>query len=241
MTKRLGIALLLAGCSPAEPQGQVLAVVDGTDITRRDVQAEARASGLIESASADARLRAALVDRLVDRALLVKAAQARGLDRTPDYLAAVRRARALALVESLRADILSHVPVPSAAAIADHIARNPWRFARRTVLYGRRAATSSGDPARGAPFVLETGALTPADAERLAALPLGTATLLNGTPVVIERRVPAPLVGSEASIQAAATLRTAAVDRYAFKILQNQRLAVMIKFQQGLGPAAPAP
>lgn len=91
--------LLLSACHPAEPSGQVIADVDGVEITLAELNDEARARNLpirTDRAQRDA----ALAD-LVTRKLLVRAARARGLDRTPEYVLGERRMREILLAQQI--------------------------------------------------------------------------------------------------------------------------------------------
>ena len=84
----LGLILpaTLSGCSGAAPKGEVLARVDGKEITLRDVEAERRAAGA--GLSSDA-----ILHRLVDRTILANAARSRGLDQGLNIPVDMRRLR----------------------------------------------------------------------------------------------------------------------------------------------------
>ncbi|MDP9086633.1 MAG: hypothetical protein M3N02_07715 [Pseudomonadota bacterium] len=92
-------AALLAACHPSLPSGQVIAVVDGVDVTLAELNAEARARNL--AIGTDRAQRDLAIDDLVKRRLLVRAAEARGLDRTPEFILAERRAHDILLAQQL--------------------------------------------------------------------------------------------------------------------------------------------
>ena len=93
-------ALALTACGSPEPTGQVIARLDGSDITRRDllVELQATAGGLdADLATAEP----ALLRRVADRRLLAAEARRRRIDRSPEYLGLERRAREELLVALL--------------------------------------------------------------------------------------------------------------------------------------------
>jgi peptidyl-prolyl cis-trans isomerase C len=124
--------VLLVGCTKPPPQGQVLAQVDGTDITRRDLAIETQAAGGGGAAAT------ALLDMVVDRTLLANAARDQGIDRTPEYLATVRRNREQLLADMYVQRIERTMPAIRPEDIADYVARHPQAFARRAVIEFRR-------------------------------------------------------------------------------------------------------
>jgi len=89
----------LAGCDGGPVSGQVVAVVDGEEITIPELNAEARARGLV--IGTDRALRDRVLQDLIDRKLLVQAALDRKLDRTPDHLLAKRRSDEMLLANEL--------------------------------------------------------------------------------------------------------------------------------------------
>ncbi len=135
---------LLAACSPSQPSGQVVARVDGEEITRRDLQVELLASG----APADVDLKSvqgALLDQIVTRKLLAQQARRAGIDRTPDYLATMRRDREVLLVNALSNRAYELARAPAAADIARFVADNKVAFDQRRLITVDRleAATPS--------------------------------------------------------------------------------------------------
>jgi EpsD family peptidyl-prolyl cis-trans isomerase len=138
------LSALLAGCDPAAPAGQVVARVNGEEITRRDLQIELKASGL----PADVDLKSvqpALLEAIVARKLLAAEARLIGLDRNPDYLAAMRRNREILLLDQYREQVMARGPVPTEAEVARFIAANASRFDnRRLILVDRIQASARG-------------------------------------------------------------------------------------------------
>lgn len=111
----------------------MVARVDGDDITRRDLQVEFLASG----APADVDLKSiqgALLDQIVTRKLLAAQARRTGIDRTPDYLAAMRRDREMLLVDAFGDRAYELARPPTGADVARFVAENGALFDRRRLL-----------------------------------------------------------------------------------------------------------
>ena len=83
------MSVLAAGCSKAEPDGQVIAIANGEEITLGELNEEARARGL--PIVNNRVLRESVIRDLIDRKLLVQEALRKKLDRTPQHLLAIRR------------------------------------------------------------------------------------------------------------------------------------------------------
>ena len=96
-----------SGCSRPPPSGQILARVNGTDITRRDVLIELTASGAPADVNADS-VTPALLDRLVSRQLLVDEATRLSIDRSPEFLGEMRRSRDILLTQLLGERLLEN-------------------------------------------------------------------------------------------------------------------------------------
>lgn len=92
-------AALLTACHSSPPTGQVIAVVGRVDVTLAELNAEARARNL--AIGSDRAQRDVAIADLVKRRLLVRAAEARGLDRTPEFVLAERRTRDILLAQQL--------------------------------------------------------------------------------------------------------------------------------------------
>ena len=124
-------ALTLASCQQPSAEGQVVAVVNGEEITFPELAQEARARGLVIGNDQAARNR--LLDEIIDRKLLVQAAVERKLDRSPTHLLAARRANELLLAQALSAPD-GRADEPSPRQVAEFIRSNPWAFERRTLI-----------------------------------------------------------------------------------------------------------
>ncbi|TGX53516.1 hypothetical protein E5A73_11820 [Sphingomonas gei] len=254
--------LLLAACDQEpSPKGQVLASVGGDAITKRDLQGELAAAARL-GAQGDSPGPA--LDRLVERELLLRAARARELDLSPEYLAAIRRARADILIDMFNDQMASELPAPSAAEISNFIAGRPWMFAGRQFLTLDEIVPSSVEGVRvvaGAATIDEAAgrlaarklsfqrrslrvdsAQLPAT-EASALLGAGTApvALAGGTPArlaAVQAREPAAIVGEQANKVADAVIRRERLARRLEAVVAKERRETQIRYREGFGPAA---
>jgi EpsD family peptidyl-prolyl cis-trans isomerase len=165
----------LAACDRGAASGQVVAVVNGEEITIPELNAEARARGLV--IGNDRALRDRVLQDLIDRKLLVKAALDRQLDRTPDYLLAKRRSDEMLLAGSLVEALGRRRPSPTDQELAQFIAAHPYAFDKRALLSVDR--------------ITVIGALAPNVGRAVADAPTLDAAhkVLNANRVTSERRL----------------------------------------------------
>lgn len=132
--------LVLNACEVSPPSGQVVARVDGIEITRRDVLIELLASG----APADVDTRTAepeMIDRVIIRKLLAKEAEKQFIDRSPEFVGAVRRNREILLGESLLQRMAAQIPSPSSDAVQRLIKQD----SRRSISAARALAQKDAE------------------------------------------------------------------------------------------------
>ena len=122
-------ALLVTGCQKT-PKGQVVAIVNGDEISQAELNAELQGVQIPDSADRD-KLRRQVLQRLVDRKLIVQKAREQGLDKTPEYVAQQRRLEENLLVSMLGQKIAATVPLPDDRDITQYIADNPTQFSGR--------------------------------------------------------------------------------------------------------------
>ncbi len=127
----LPLTLVLAACgSNSAPKGQVLATVDGEEITATDLRLELGGASAPTPDQQKALEKMAL-QNIVNRTLLAKAAAAEGLDKGPEFAVAERRAKQAVLIELLNAKTRKGVPAPSAEEVRTFVTNNPVMFADR--------------------------------------------------------------------------------------------------------------
>ncbi len=134
MAAGLVAVALLGGCNRGggTPKGQVVATVNGDDITVHELNAELA----LAHAPADVprkTVEQVVLGRVVDRKMLADVARDRKLDKNPDFLLAERRAEDGLLVEALESDIARKVPAPTREAAEKFIEAHPDQFGQRKI------------------------------------------------------------------------------------------------------------
>jgi EpsD family peptidyl-prolyl cis-trans isomerase len=115
------------------PTGQVVATVDGDEITLREVNAELTGFSFTDDKSRKAAQQQAL--RVVlNRHILAKAAAERGLDKTPDYAIQKERADQVVLAQQLENTISKSVPATTREEATRYVSDHPDLFAERKIL-----------------------------------------------------------------------------------------------------------
>ena len=123
-------AVLASGCNrDPVPTGQVVAIVGGEELTIAELNFEARARGL--QIGTDRGVRDALLREMIDRKLLAREAVARGADRSPDHLLAIRRLSEIALGQRLLENASTARPEASQTDMKQFILANPRAFGAR--------------------------------------------------------------------------------------------------------------
>ena len=121
-------ALALAACEQ-QPKGPVAATVDGETITVAALDAEMKAANVPNSS--DPQVRSAVLERVIARKLMAKAARDEKLDQTPEA-----KAIKAATIENFEAGLaqkaaLDKVKAPTAAEAQAFMDANPAMFAQR--------------------------------------------------------------------------------------------------------------
>jgi peptidyl-prolyl cis-trans isomerase C len=133
-------ALLLGAChrpaflggKPAAPTGQVVATVDGHEITLRQLQAELQGVQLSNPAQMKAVEQRAL-QGIVIRTLLADAARKQQVDKSPDFALERDRLEDGLLARMLEAKTAKAVPAPTSEEIERFISDHPDIFAQRKI------------------------------------------------------------------------------------------------------------
>ena len=128
-----GLALLSA-CSDKNkaPSGQVVATINGEDITVHELNGELQTLRVPPDAPKKQVEQAAL-QRVVERRMLADEAKKRGLDKNPQYILAQRRVDEGLLVQALQADVAKAVPRTTREAAQKFMQESPQFFAERKV------------------------------------------------------------------------------------------------------------
>jgi EpsD family peptidyl-prolyl cis-trans isomerase len=121
----------LSGSSKA-PTGQVVATVDGKEITRLELEAE-----MAGVHPPDAKARKAVEQQalqvMIARTILADEARKEQLDKTPDFAVQQKRATDTLLAQDLEAKVAASVPAPSDDEAQRYITDHPDTFAQRKV------------------------------------------------------------------------------------------------------------
>lgn len=247
----------LVACANKEPTGQVVALVDGEEVTRRDLATEPM-SGQAQGTDAQP----ALLRGVIDRKLAAAEARRLQLDRTPEYVAQAQRLEEVMLSRTLFQRWAAEMPAAPAKTIADYIARNPQRFGRRKLFLVDRIQTGAGaidrqalEPlatndavaqhlqSRSQPFqrgqtVLDSASLSGELAERLGTLrkgyPLAISEGGNLVVLAVLETRNAALPEAEQTTAAVAALKQVAVRDKLASLRKNSKIA----YQPGYRPPA---
>lgn len=134
-------AAMLAGCgggnddAAAETleKGQVVATIDGKDVTIHELNAELQGVSLPEDPKQRELVQQAALQAVVSRKILADIAVERGLDKSANFLIQERRTREALLVKLLQGSIASGISKPTRAEAEAFIRENPGMFAERRI------------------------------------------------------------------------------------------------------------
>ena len=127
--------LALAACDKGSkvPEGQVVATVDGTEVTVHELNAELAMIGN-RAAGAPAKLvESVALQRVIERKMLANEATKLKLDKNPQFLLAKQRTDEGLLVQALQGDIQAKVPAATRESAQKFVAENPQVFGDRKV------------------------------------------------------------------------------------------------------------
>lgn len=129
----------LAGCKfpglggeHKAPTGQVVANVDGREVTLRELSAEMGNAAYPDPKTRKAAEQTALRS-IVARIVLADAAREQGLDKTPDFALQKQRAIDTVLAQELQQKLVAGVPAPTKEEAQSFIASHPDIFLERKV------------------------------------------------------------------------------------------------------------
>jgi len=129
-------AILLAACgdkggaSADKPTGQVVARLNGEDITALEVNAELQGVQIPPNMPRRDAEKQALAN-IIERRMLMQAAKTRELDKKPQFQLQQRRTDEQLHVQALASDIAAKVPKPAREEIDIFIDANPFLFRER--------------------------------------------------------------------------------------------------------------
>ncbi|MFZ5720240.1 MAG: hypothetical protein ACOY5Y_12355 [Pseudomonadota bacterium] len=154
-------ALALSGCDQIKklaggggaPAGQVVATVDGEEITTLQLRSEMGGFGSRDPEVMKAAQQQAL-QRIILRKLLAQEAREQKLDKGADYTIQVERGQETLLAQLYQRKLAAGIKQPTRAEAESYITNNPNRFANRKVLFVDQiiAAPNKIDPERLRPL-----------------------------------------------------------------------------------------
>lgn len=124
---------LLAGCD-RKPEGQVVAVVNGDEVTLQEINAELGNTQLPEDDNSKNQIRNAALANVVNRRLLAGLAREEQIDSSPDFIVRRQQQEETLLIQMLSQKIARTIKQPTAAEIDKFMADNPQMFANRTLM-----------------------------------------------------------------------------------------------------------
>lgn len=263
------LALMLSACQK-KAEGQVVAVVNGEEITLTELNAEIAEMNL--PASADKNMvRSRVLQRMVDRRLLVQAAKEAGLDRDPAYLTQERRMQEQLLVSMYGKKAMDTIKVPDPASLDRFISTHPGAFSgRKRFALDQLVIDVPSDPKRlksledahsldevaarltsmGITFAkgkgtLDSATVNPDILKRIEALPAGEPFIVpQGNKLlinVITGAQPVTLSNEQARQVAAQAMRNEELGKIGESRLKEAKAKAKIEYQPGFEPKPDAP
>ena len=259
----LAALVQLAACGEKEggPTGQVVATVNGTEITASELQAEAEA---LRADLGNPAVRQQVLELVIQRQLQAAAAKERGLDKDPRFLAQRRRAEQYILAQMHLMSVGAGADVDMRQA-RSFIIRNPALFDERQVLvvdrigFAPAQALSKAEVAgvktmpeaeqlllrKNIRFERRSAVVDPADlppkvAENFAKMANGVVFYDsqgdNGMFGAIIERKPDPVPMPEQVSKATAILKRQKRQETVEAALRDLRKRAKVTYQQGYGP-----
>lgn len=137
----IGAGLTVSGCDQVrklagggKPSGQVVATVDGEEITTLELRAELGNFGSRDPEVMKAAQQQAL-QRIILRKLIADKARADKLDDSPDFVIQVERGEETLLAQLYQRKLAGKTTQPSRQEAEKFVADNPARFADRRVMF----------------------------------------------------------------------------------------------------------
>jgi EpsD family peptidyl-prolyl cis-trans isomerase len=117
---------------PKAPTGQVVARVDGKEITMLEMRSELTRLKITDL-RAQKTAQTAVVSELVNRRILANAARKQGLDKSPEFAVQKQQVEDNLLITALEKKLVDAIPAPTPDEAQRYIAANPNLFADRRV------------------------------------------------------------------------------------------------------------
>ena len=264
MTGVSAFLIALGGCHK-KPGGQVVAVINGEEITQQELNTELRNAHVPDSVD-HKKVMPLLLQRVIERTLLDQLATKDGLDKTPAFLDEERAMHDNLLATDYAAKVSKTITMPDPAVVDAYIAQNPTVFgARKRYTLAQIVFPQPSDPslikklepvhtldaiaavlnAAQVPFVrgvgkLDTAAVPAVIANKIAGLPAGEPFLLpdNGRIVasVVQSVEAVPMPADQAKPAATNLLRQKALSDALRQKVDAARTSATISYAPGFAP-----
>ncbi|HEX5380530.1 MAG TPA: hypothetical protein VFW47_18265 [Phenylobacterium sp.] len=116
------------------PSGQVVATVDGEEITLSELRAELAGQPNPPNPQAAKLVEEGALRQIIIRKIMAKAAHDQNLDKTPAFAIEKQRAGEALLTQALQRQLASTVSPPSRQDAETFVAQNPSMFAQRRII-----------------------------------------------------------------------------------------------------------
>ena len=253
---------LMATACQKKAEGQVVAIVNGEEITLPELNAEIAELNVPESADKNL-VRQRVLQRMVERRLLVQSAKEAGVDRDPQYLTQERRMQEQLLVNMFGRKAMDTVRVPDTAAVDKYIADHPNMFSDRkrirldqlvfdapqdprrlealkdahTLSDAGAKLTSLGIQFQRAQGALDSATVRPEVLQRLLALPAGEPFIVpNGGKIVVSSIAGIDAVAmpvEQARPLAVQAMRNEELNKIGEQRLSEAKAKAKIEYQEG--------
>jgi EpsD family peptidyl-prolyl cis-trans isomerase len=255
---------MMSACQK-KAEGQVVAVVNGEEITLNELNSELADLNLPANVDKNA-VRTGVLQKMIDRRLLAQAAKEEGLDRDPSYVSQERRMKERLLVGMYGKKAMDTIEVPNAAKIDQFMTAHPGMFAGRTRLMldqiqfdapsdmsrlkelesahtllavGERL-TAMGIKFQHGNGALDSATVAPEVLQKIQALPAGEPFVVpNGNKVVVSvvtGSQPVTLPVDQARPAAVQAMRAEELNKIGEQRLSEAKAKAKIDYQPGFAP-----
>jgi peptidyl-prolyl cis-trans isomerase C len=233
------------------PSGQVVATVDGEEITLSELKAELAGAPRPQNAEAAKAIQEGALRNIIIRKIAAKAAHDQGLDKTPEFAIEKQRVNQNLLTQALQKQLAASVAAPTRQDAEAFIGSHPGMFADRklvTVDQIRMAAPKTQEELKeflplhsltefeallskkGADYqrsasVIDSGSTDPGMMTQIEKLPPGEPFMVPSAGMVLVNQIretrPAPFTGDAAVKFAMGALRSQRIQEGVSKGVEN--------------------
>lgn len=223
------LCLPIVSCEDAPPSGQVIAKVNGEDVTVPEFEFEVgRRPGDPPTLQDNAQL-----ENMVRRAALAQIARDRGLEQDPEYHFALRRARDELLVDALYRRLQDQIAEPSETEIAAFVKAHPWQFTNRRVL-----ELSRGDKAVERRLTIDTAEFSSRPPFPVMEIDAGQDLFWRGDVYRVSQILALPIETEAARQWATRQLRAAKVEEKVAGLYNDLLERGRLQYAPGYGPSS---